>query len=155
MPNFLNTDKFSNIISNFFSKIASPFTSKLETELKEYYVEVINNNPKDSNAYNNLGVLNYEFGNYQQSLKDLTKAININTQYHHHIHYFCSAIYTYLGHINYIKEKYERACFYYEKAIFQHHDNNEANFVLYKILEKFPALSSNRTNLKFNSKTKI
>ncbi|MEQ9115433.1 MAG: tetratricopeptide repeat protein [Rickettsiales bacterium] len=113
-------------IINFLSEAATPYTLKLEKQLKNHYIKVINENPKDSDAYNNLGVLNFEFGNYSQSLKDLSKAISINSQYHHHIHFFCSAIYTYLGHIHLIKKDKSGANSFYEKAIFQDHQNKEA-----------------------------
>jgi len=122
----------SEVLINFLSNLANPFKLRLEEQLKNHYIKVIKQNPKDSDAYNNLGVLNFEFGNYKQSLKDLSKAISINSQYHHHIHYFCSAIYTYLGHINLLQKKTSNAIECYKKAIFQDHQNNEAQDFLNK-----------------------
>lgn len=155
MPNVLNNTKLSAVISNLLAKIAAPFTSQLEKELKEYYVYIINNNPKDSDAYNNLGVLNYEFGNYKQSLKDLSKAISINAQYHQHIHYFCSALCMYLGHIYYINHNFIKANLYYKEAVFQDHNNEEAAYskaIVTKHLENKEYSHSKKTG-KLNAKS--
>ncbi len=131
-----HSSKTLSFLIRILSKITSPITRKVQATLKQHYIEAINEDPKDSDALNNLGVLNYEFGNYKQSLKDLTKAITLNSQYHHLIHFFCSAIYSYIGHIYFLQEKYVEAISQYEQAFFQDHENAEAILALKKLARK-------------------
>ncbi len=59
-------------------------------------------------------------------LEMLSQKISIFAPYHHHFHYYCSAIFTYIGHIHLIKNEYEDALADYNNAIFQDHDNKFA-----------------------------
>ena len=57
-------------------------------------------------------------------LERLNQKISALAPYHHHFHYYCSAIFTYIGHL--IEHKNEEALVDYNAAIFQDHDNKFA-----------------------------
>ena len=59
-------------------------------------------------------------------LERLSRKISYLALYHHHFHYYCSAIFTYIGHIYLIEKKNEAALGNYNSAIFQDHDNKFA-----------------------------
>ncbi len=56
----------------------------------------------------------------------INRKINYLAHYHHHFHYYCSTIFTYIGHIHLINNKNEESLDNYNSAIFQDHDNKFA-----------------------------
>lgn len=85
-----------------------------------------NINPGDSDNYNNLALFYFASDDYQKAIKYANKAIEISSQYHHHLHYIGSAINLYLGNLCLIHKKFSKAIIHYDKSIFQDHNNHEA-----------------------------
>ena len=59
-------------------------------------------------------------------LAHLNKIITENALHHSHYHYYCSAIFTYIGHCHSLLNQSEQATEAYAKAIFQDHENQYA-----------------------------
>ena len=56
----------------------------------------------------------------ETKLSNKIKACNL---FHHHFHFHCSAFYLFLGHVHLAQNQAKEAQEYYDKAIFQDHEN--------------------------------
>jgi tetratricopeptide (TPR) repeat protein len=91
--------------------------------------------------YKAVFLLSTFLGLQARLLEQLSKRISVFASYHHYFHYYCSAIFTYIGHIHLMNGKNEDALVNYNNAIFQDHDNKFA-LLGKEIIEKSKMVSS-------------
>ena len=65
------------------------------------YPRAIEINPKDADAYNNMGNSNYSLGNYKEAITNYQKALEINPKY--------ADAYYHMGNSNYSLGNYKEA----------------------------------------------
>lgn len=80
-------------------------------------------NPHSCDAWNALGYRYYADKQYKQALQAFSDAVHLSDQYHHYIHYECSATHFLLAKVLMHKENWSEAKAELEAAIFQDHGN--------------------------------